>query len=91
MSDLHAEIAAMMADQVRNNAVQRLETVIRTLEMSIHEIERYHAKLNESPSDTERAKLINWAVHYLVCYTVPQMRIDLLADSQFELSALSQE
>jgi len=91
MSDLQTGIAAMMAEQVRHNAAQRLQTVIETLEMSIHEIERYQAKLNDAACDTERAELMNWTVQFLVCYAVPNMRIDLLADSQFELKALAQE
>ncbi|MCD8523955.1 MAG: hypothetical protein LRY72_17085 [Saccharospirillaceae bacterium] len=91
MSDLHTGIAAMMAEQVRHNAAQRLQTVIQALEMSIHEIERYQAKLLEAANDAERVELINWTVQYLVCYAVPNMRIDLLADSQFELKALAQE
>lgn len=91
MSDLHTGIDAMMAEQVRHNAFQRLQTVIQAMEMSIHEIERYQVKLLEAANDAERVELMNWTVQYLVCYAVPNMRIDLLADSQFELKALRQE
>lgn len=52
----------MDAQQVRHDAAERLQTVIQTLEMAIHEIERYHAKFNASACDAERAKLMNWAV-----------------------------
>lgn len=99
MNDIYTGIDVMMAEQTRikahstarSTAAQRLKTVIQALEMSIHEIERYQAKLHEASSDAERAQIINWTVHYLVCYAVPNMRIDLLADSQFELNALAQE
>jgi hypothetical protein len=42
-------------------------------------------------TDTERARLMSWAVNYLVCISVPNLRIDLLADSQSELIALERE
>lgn len=91
MNDPRHAIAVIAAEQIRHDAAQRLQSVVQALEMSVHEIERYHAKLAEARCDIERAKLMNWTVHYLVCCTVPNLRIDLLADSQFDLDALCKE
>lgn len=91
MNDPGHAIAVIAAEQVRHDAAQRLKSVVQALQMSVHEIERYHAMLAEARCDTERAKLMDWAVHYLVCCTVPNLRIDLLADSQSELNALCKE
>jgi hypothetical protein len=91
MNDPRRAINVIAAEQVRHDAAQRLQSVVQALQMSVHEIERYHAKLAEARCDTERAKLLNWTVHYLVCCTVPNLRIDLLADSKFDLDALCKE
>lgn len=91
MNDPSHAINVIAAEQVRRDAAQRLQSVVQALQVSVHEIERYHAKLAEARSDTERAKLMNWTVHYLVCCTVPNLRIDLIAESQFDLDALCKE
>jgi len=91
MNDPSHAINVIAAEQVRRDAAQRLQSVVQALQVSVHEIERYHAKLAEARSDTERAKLMNWTVHYLVCCTVPNSRIDLIAESQFDLDALCKE
>ena len=91
MNDPRHAIAVIAAEQVRHDAAQRLQSVVQALQMSVHEIERYHAKFAEASCDTERTKLMKWTVQYLVCCTVPNLRIDLLADSQFDLDALCKD
>jgi hypothetical protein len=91
MNDLNKGLTDAVSEHTRSQAAKRLQVVIRTLQMTIHEIERYHAKFDEVATDTERARLMSWAVNYLVCISVPNLRIDLLADSQSELIALERE
>ena len=91
MNEPRHAFAVIAAEQVHRDAAQRLQSVVQALQMSVHEIERYHAKFAEASCDTERAKLMSWTVHYLVCCTVPNLRIDLLANSQFDLDALCKE
>jgi hypothetical protein len=91
MSDSATNLERMVTEQTRTRAQERLRSAIEALQMSVYELERYEAKLMEVDSDMERAKLLNWAVNYLVCNTMPSLRIDLLADSQSELRVLAKE
>jgi hypothetical protein len=91
MSDSATRVERMVTEQTRTRAQERLRAAIEALQMSVYELERYEAKLTEVDSDMERSKLLNWAVNYLVCNTMPSLRIDLLADSQSELRVLAKE
>ncbi len=84
-----AKIAAMLAAQARDKAEQRLRDAVNVLQRSIDEINRYQERLLDCKTDVERSQVINWAVNYLVCSITPNLRIDLLADSQAELRALA--
>ena len=86
-----AKIAAMLAAQARDKAEQRLRDAVNVLHRSIDEINRYQERLLDCKTDVERSQVINWAVNYLVCSITPNLRIDLLADSQAELRALAGE
>jgi two-component sensor histidine kinase len=86
-----AKIAAMLAAQARDKAEQRLRDAVNVLQRSIDEINRYQERLLVCKTDVERSQVINWAVNYLVCSITPNLRIDLLADSQAELRALAGE
>ena len=85
------KIAAMIAAQARDKAEQRLRDAVNVLQRSIDEINRYQERLLDCKTDVERSQVINWAVNYLVCSITPNLRIDLLADSQAELRALAGE
>ena len=85
------KIAAMIAAQARDKAEQRLRDAVNVLHRSIDEINRYQERLLDCKTDVERSQVINWAVNYLVCSITPNLRIDLLADSQAELRALAGE
>jgi hypothetical protein len=89
MMDMDNKVAAMMAAQAREKATQRLQDAVNVLQRSMYEIERYQERMQECKTDKERAKVVNWAVNYLVCNITPNLRIDLLADSQAELRALT--
>lgn len=86
-----AKIAAMLAAQARDKAEQRLRDAVNVLQRSIEEINRYQERLLDCKTDVERSQVINWAVNYLVCSITPNLRIELLADSQAELRALAGE
>lgn len=91
MSEFNAQLAAMMAAQAREKANQRLQDAVNVLQRSMYEIERYQERLQDCKTDKERAQVVNWAVNYLVCNIMPNLRVDLLADSQAELGALTVE
>jgi hypothetical protein len=88
MMDMDDKVAAMMAVQAREKANQRLQDAVNVLQRSMYEILRYQERLQDCKTDKERAQVVNWAVNYLVCNITPNLRIDLLADSQAELRAL---
>ena len=89
MTEFNAQLAAMMAAQAREKANQRLQDAVNVLRRSMYEIERYQERLQDCKTDKERAQVVNWAVNYLVCNIMPNLRVDLLADSQAELCALA--
>ncbi len=89
MNDTQIQIAAFMAKQAREKANQRLQEAVNVLQRTMYEIERYQERMQDAKTDKERAQVINWAVNYLVCNIMPNLRVDLLADSQAELRALA--
>jgi methionine aminopeptidase len=70
------------------SARERLQDSINTLQRAMYELERYAEKFNEAVDNLERAKVLNHSVNHLVCNIQPNLRIDLLADSQAELVKL---
>ena len=51
-------------------------------------MEVYADKFDNASTDYDRAKVINYAINHLYCNIQPNLRIDLLADSQAELAKL---
>jgi len=83
-----AQLVAIQAKQTRNLAQERLQTAINTLQRSMYDLECYLERLDAADSDTERAWVMNSAINHLVCNIQPNLRIDLLAESQAELAVL---
>jgi hypothetical protein len=90
MNDSDNGLSELVAEQVRKNANERLQDAVFILQCAIYEIECYRLRLEKAASDQERAQLLNWALNFLVCNTMPNLRIDLLANTQAELCALPQ-
>ena len=80
------ELAAIEATYVREKSQQRLQDAINHLQRTMYEMELYLEKLEQARDDTHRAQVMNWAISHLVCNIQPNLRIDLLADSQAELA-----
>jgi len=72
-------------------AKERLQDAVNTLQRSMYELEVYIERFDEADTERERSQVVNWAVNYLVCSITPNLRIDLLADSQAQLAALAVE
>jgi hypothetical protein len=73
----------------KQQAVERMQNAVNTLQRSMYEIERYKEDLEQSDNPEQQAKILNWAINHLVCNISPNLRIDLLADSQAELNRLA--
>lgn len=83
-----AQLAAIQAKQTRKLAQERLQAAINTLQRSMYEMECYVERLEAADSDSERAWVMNGAINHLVCNIQPNLRVDLLAESQAELAVL---
>ena len=83
-----AQLVAIQAKQTRNLAQERLQTAINTLQRSMYDLECYSERLDAADNDTERTWVMNSAINHLVCNIQPNLRIDLLAESQAELAVL---
>ena len=82
------ELQEIVAQQVREIAKERLQSAINSLQRAMYELERYAEKFDEAEDNVERAKVLNYSINHLVCNIQPNLRIDLLAHSQAELSKL---
>ena len=82
------EIQALHEQQVREQAKQRLQSAINSLQRAMYDLEVYADKYDNAGTDYERAKVVNYAINHLYCNIQPNLRIDVLADSQAELAKL---
>ncbi len=74
------------ANYIREKPTERLEDAINFLQRSAYDLELYAEKLEGAEDDRQRAQVMNWAINHLVCNILPNLRIELLANSQAELS-----
>ena len=74
-----------------NQAKERLQDAVNTLQRSTYELEVYIERFEQADTERERSQIVNWAVNHLVCNITPNLRIDLLADSQTQLAVLAAE
>jgi hypothetical protein len=82
------QLQALVEQQVRGIAKERLQSAINSLQRAMYELEVYADKFDNACTDYDRAKVINYAINHLYCNIQPNLRIDLLADSQAELAKL---
>ena len=75
-----------VAEMTRQKARESLVNARNTLERALQEMDRYIAQFDDAATDRDRAKVLNWSINHLVCNIQPNLRIDLLADGQSELS-----
>ena len=82
------ELHEIAAQQVREMAKERLQSAINSLQRAMYALEVYADKFDNAATDYERGKVMNYAINHLYCNIQPNLRIDLLADSQAELAKL---
>lgn len=74
---------------VRERARERLQFSINTLQRSVDVMQTYVEMLEEAENDQRRAEVMNWSINYLITSIQPNLRIELLAQSQAELAKLT--
>ena len=75
-----------VAEMTRKNARESLMNARNTLERALQEMDSFVAKFDAAATDHDRAKILNWTINHLVSSIQPNLRIDMLADSQSELA-----
>ena len=85
---INQKIQELQEQQVREIVKQRLQSAINSLQRAMNDLEVFADKYDTANTDYDRAKVINYAINHLHCNIQPNLRIDLLADSQAELAKL---
>lgn len=81
---------AEMSDQLNQQKGREALLYARNiLDRAIREIDTYIDYLDKADSNRKRAQIMNWALHYLACNILPNVRLDLIANAQAELSKQS--
>ena len=80
---------SLKANYERTQARKHLQSAINRLQRSMYDLECHLESLETAEDDAERAKHLNAAINHLVCTLQPNLRIDLLAQSQAELAVLA--
>lgn len=78
----------LKAENTRQQANQRLQSAINCLQRNMYSMECLLEKMGAAKDDAELARVMNSAINHLVTGIQPNLRIDLLADSQSELAKL---
>lgn len=79
---------SLKAKRTRQQARQRLQNAINTMQKSMYSLECLLEQFDETTLDEERAIFLNRAIAHLVLTAQPNFRIELLAQSQAELAIL---
>ena len=82
----NSSITKIMQQHKHQKGLEALTHARSILEKAIHEIDIYIGYLEKADSDSEKARFMNWALHYLASNILPNVRLDLIADAQAEFS-----
>ena len=74
------------AEQAERNAKEALEQAKATLERTLRELDRYIEQLDSAQTTKDKAKVMSWAINALASNILPNLRLDLLANAQAELT-----
>ena len=79
---------SLKAKCIRQDARQRLQNTINTMQKSMYTLECLLEQFEETEIDEERSLFLNRAISHLTYTAMPNFRIELLAQSQAELAML---
>ena len=88
MADQEFDMHALECQYAVKAAQERLDHVISTLRYAVRDLETYREKLDEAASLEGKAKVLNWALGHAAGNILGNCRLDMLADSQAELTRL---
>jgi hypothetical protein len=64
------------------SAREAMELAHTTLELATDDVAAYIEELNQAETDEQKAKVINWCIHYLVTCVISKLGIEELANAQ---------
>ena len=70
-------------------AKERMQDAANALQRSMYELERYIERFEQATNDDERSKVVNRFLSYLATAITSNLRIDLLADSQAQMTVFA--
>lgn len=70
-------------------AKERMQDAVNTIQRSMYELELYIEHLEKADNDRERSNVLNRFLTYLASGITPNIRFDLLADSQAQLTVFA--
>ena len=83
------QFQALQHTHAVEQAAERMQGAVNTLERGIDEMQRYIQRFDEATNDGERCKIVNRFLTYLASGITPNIRFDLLADSQAQLTVFA--
>lgn len=83
------QFQALQHKHAVEQAAERMHDAVNTLERGIDEMQRYIQRFDQATNDDERGKVINRFLTYLASGITANIRFDLLADSQAQLSVFA--
>lgn len=87
--DDNARDSNPIADYQREYAQEQLTNTKNILLRAAEEINRYSQQYDTCTDDSKRADVMNWSINYLVTGILSNLRIDLLAKAQANLTVLA--
>ena len=83
------QFQALQHTHAVQQAAERMQDAVNTLERGIDEMQRYIQRFEQATNDGERSNVVNRFLTYLATGITPNIRFDLLADSQAQLTVFA--
>ena len=88
MNDLETNDIAYLSSKLKRDAAKTALLQARlSLERAAEEIDNYIEKFRDAETDAEKAKAVNWCIHYLSNNVLSGLRLDRLANAQSALNS----
>lgn len=89
MTTNNAEVLAYLTQEARRSAADSAALVVKRCDEFAADMRRYADRLATCENDKERADVLNWMLHAAVSNLLPNMRLDMVAKAQAELTTVA--
>jgi hypothetical protein len=88
MTDLETNDIAFLSSKHKRDAAKHALLQARiSLERAAEEVDNYLEKFRDAESDSDKAKAINWCIHYLANNVISNLRLERMAVAQSDLNS----